>query len=283
MTRLAIETWNIRERVGDIEAFNMIKDAGFDAVDYSFYWPGSGHDMLKGDYVAYAKRLREHLDAIGLSCVQAQAPLEMRYGDPFDMACPHYRDIVHSLEFAAILGAKHIVVHAIDPVGACDPIDYNDRFYKSLEPYCQQFDIQIAIENLFVFAAGGTGCAELIGTAEKMKELLNRLSSPCFGLCVDVGHAAITGTQPQELIRALKDAKLIALHIQDTDMVHDLHLMPYMGKHNWPEVMAALKEIGYGGDFTFEVFNALKPVPTALLPDALRYAERVGRFVMTLG
>ena len=37
----------------------------------------------------------------------------------------------------------------------------------------------------------------------------------------------------------------------------DLHILPYLGKLNWAEICAALGEIDYQGDFTYEVNGQL--------------------------
>ncbi len=274
--RLSIEGW-IRNRVGDIAAFEMIKAAGFDAVDYSFYWPKAGMEMLDGDYAAYARTLRRHLDAIGLVCNQAHAPFDLRYGEPWEMSCPAYRNIVRSMEFAAILGAEQIVVHSLGVPRGVDVMAYNEAYYKSLEPYCAQYGIRIAIENLFEEDKKRRTHIGRIGTAALLREMLSRLDSPWFVLCVDVGHAALSGTEPEDMIRALDTHCLRALHIQDTDYLKDCHIPPYMGLLNWDEIASALREIRYQGDLTLEVFSYLLHMEDALLPDALHMAAKIGR------
>ena len=36
--KLSIETYAIREKVGDEQAIRLLKAAGFDGIDYSFYY-----------------------------------------------------------------------------------------------------------------------------------------------------------------------------------------------------------------------------------------------------
>lgn len=279
---LAVEGW-IRNRVGDEKALRMIKDAGFDAVDYSFYWPREGDNVLAGDYVQRAHALRQYLDAIGLACHQAHAPFEMKYGEPWDESSQHYADIVRSMEFAAILGADHIVVHSLRPDDGVDLLDCNTRYYQSFEPYCQKYQIKIAIENLFISDKKCRCFRDRIGRADSMKEILRRLSSPWYVLCVDVGHAAISGTEPEELIAALDAQCLRGLHIQDTNYLGDCHMAPYMGGLlDWDKITSALAHIQYRGDFTFEVFAYLKKMPETLLPDALSLVAKIGRYMISL-
>ena len=48
------------------------------------------------------------------------------------------------------------------------------------------------------------------------------------------------------------------MHIQDNYGKGDSHVMPMVGTTNWDQVMRALKDIGYQGDFTFEGSNTLR-------------------------
>lgn len=278
--KLAVETWALSTRVGDEKAFALIKSAGFDAVDYSFYWPNEGCCVLEGDYLSRARQLRACLDELGLVCDQAHAPFDLRYGDDWSESFPTYRNLVRSLEFAAILGARHIIVHSLAVPRGVDPLDYNVQFYKSLEPYCAQYGIQIAIENLFEYDAKRHCHFGRIHTAALMEEIVARLASPHFVLCVDVGHAALTGIEPEDLITALNPALLRALHIQDGDYLSDRHTLPYLGHFNWDAIAAALAKTGYSGDLTFEIFGYLRNIEPPLFEDALHFAARTGRHLI---
>ncbi len=279
--RLAVESWAVSARFGDEEAFRMIKSAGFDAVDYSFYWPKEGCCVLEGDYVARAHQLRACLDGLDLVCHQAHAPFTLEYGDAWDDSCDDYRKIVRSMEFAAILGVKQIIVHSISVPRGVDPMAHNVLFYKSLEPYCAQFDIRIAIENLFDHDAKRRCYVGRIGTAALMEEIIARLDSRHFVLCVDVGHAALTGVEPEDLIAQLNPALLQALHIQDGDYLSDRHTLPYLGQFNWDRIAESLARTGYDGDLTFEIFGFLRSIEAPLLPDALRFAAATGRHLIS--
>ena len=84
---------------------------------------------------------------------------------------------------------------------------------------------------------------------------------------------------PQDFIRGMDKSVLRLLHIQDTDYVADCHVLPYMQKQDWDEITSALGEIGYEGDFTFEVGNSFQRLPPELCLSALRYAHDIGRYL----
>ena len=85
-----------------------------------------------------------------------------------------------------------------------------------------------------------------------MNRLLDELDSDGFVMCLDIGHVAITGTEPEDYIRGMSNKRLKALHVHDTDYLGDTHTIPYLGKHNWNEICKALGEIGYDGAFTYK-------------------------------
>lgn len=274
----------MRERFDDETAVKMIKKAGFDSIDYSFYWISDKKlkERVFGEqYVDYAKYMREILDENNITCNQAHAPFDFTESDEFDMANENYRNLVRSMESAAILGAENIIIHSIT-VDDNKFDDYNYEFYKSLEKYCEEFNIHIAVENLF---KRDSLTGEIQGkheSPEKMNNFIKRLNSKWFVVCIDVGHSAITGTAPEYYIENMDNKTLRALHIQDNNGKYDDHLIPYMGTLKWNDIAKALSKIKYGGELTFEIFGYLNRMENELLQDTLNYAEKVGRHIIKM-
>ena len=71
-----------------------------------------------------------------------------------------------------------------------------------------------------------------------------------------------------------------AVHIHDNGHRADDHTLPYLGKLDWNAITSALGEIGYAGDFTFEVTNYLTPFDDALADQALAFQVTVGRHLI---
>ena len=71
---------------GDKEAIRMIKAAGFDAFDMSFFAMFGNKDYpMNGDnWRDYVRSLRETADACGIVCNQAHAPFASSTGDESD-------------------------------------------------------------------------------------------------------------------------------------------------------------------------------------------------------
>jgi sugar phosphate isomerase/epimerase len=95
----------------------------------------------------------------------------------------------------------------------------------------------------------------LIETADQYLEFASRLSSPYLGLNFDIGHAYCVRDDPPETIRRL--GKLIRhVHLEDiaATRVHH-HLIPGEGAIDFAATLSALKETGYDGWVTIELYT----------------------------
>lgn len=275
--RLSVEIYTLHKRYGDEKAIQMLKKAGFDSIDYSFYWLDESDEALGENYQEHARRVKQLLDKNEMTCNQAHAPFTLRYGDVFDSSNIEYVKLLRSIEAAAIMGAENIVVHSINvPVGV-DIFEYNYEFYKKLEPYCEKFGICIAIENLFRNDAKSNCKRGRLHTPEQLNQMIASLQSKWFVVCVDVGHAAVTGYEPDEYIRCFNNHTLRALHIHDNDYISDRHTLPYTGSFEWNKIMNALKDIKYSSDFTLEIVSYLAKIDDEFMHEALSFAAKVGR------
>ena len=261
------------------QALRMIRAAGFDCVDYSFH-NLQDPQMLSGPhYLDHARRVRALLDTLGLRCTQAHAPFDFRFGGKMSPEQPEWNAVVRSMEFARILGARHIVVHSVLTPAQVDLVKYNVCYFKSFEEYCARFDIRIAFENIFDYDRTHR-CMGRFETPALVREFLEQLDSTCFVACLDMGHAAISGVMPEDFIRGMTPEPRCMLHVQDTDYLDDRHQLPYMGLQNWDASCRALAEIGYSGDFTFEIPGYFRRMPAPLAAPALEMAASVGRYLI---
>jgi hypothetical protein len=46
-----------------------------------------------------------------------------------DLSHPEYKDIVRSMEYASIIGVKHIVVHSLKAPTGVSPVEINRKYY----------------------------------------------------------------------------------------------------------------------------------------------------------
>ncbi len=282
--RLSIETWVPQNAVGYESGLRMIADAGFDCCDFSYYGFNSlggsvspEEDLLGEDWKERAETLRRILDETGLRCNQAHAPFRFTRENVIGGGDPEWTKIVRSIRSAAILGAEQIIVHTVGNERDRDFEAFNLEFYRSFQPVCAESGIRIGVENLFFRDLKRRCFPGKLGTPEKLTAFLHQLDPRCFTACVDLGHAALTGQEPEEFLAGMSADDLGALHVHDNRYLDDDHLLPWNGDFRWDAIVSALAGIGYRGDLTLEVLGFLKRYDTEMLPAALRYAELMGR------
>ena len=77
-------------------------------------------------------------------------------------------------------------------------------------------------------------------------------------------------------------SRLKATHISDNVGVKYDHVLPFDGYTDWNAFMKLLKEIKYGGDFTYEIHQYTSQLPDAMVPAALRYSVEMGNYLLSL-
>ena len=110
--------------------------------------------------------------------------------------------------------------------------------------------------------------------------MIDEINSPWITACLDIGHTALVGVDPADAIRALGHDRLKALHVHDVDYLHDCHTLPFNRNLDWDAITAALAEIHYDGDFTFEADAFLEQFPRELRKDASVLMARTGRYLV---
>lgn len=271
--KLAIEFYDAWEAWGIDGGVKALKEAGFEAMDMSYYYAASAY-FLGEDYREKALAVKATLEKYGLGCTQAHGPIEMRYGMAQDDSEPAYVRLKRAIESAAIIGIDHIVVEGMEvpaPSASYLNLDYNCAYYRKLEPLAKEFGIVIAIENL----------KKAFTYPDAMNEVLRRLDSPWFAPLVDVGHSWVRADmQPGAYIRQL-ERPICGLHVHDTHGVRqgeDEHLLPWLCELDYGDMLAALREAGYQGDMTLELRGfLLRYAEHGLLLPALQFAAAVGR------
>ena len=280
--RLSTEFFCIAEKYGDYKGAEILKKAGYDCLDYTFL-PNSrapvGEMALGEDYVEYATKFRVYLDGLGLECNQAHAPNVK--GEIWDESNPSYAKVVRAMHSASIMGAEYIIVHPLRlapyderPVGV---VNYNEKFYKTFEPYCEKFGIKIGIENLFFFDNQRKCHRSLLGMPEELNDIAKRMDERYFGICLDIGHTVFAGYYPHDFIAELDKGIVKCLHVHDNHYSTDQHLLPHMGQFCWRKIVQALRKHGYNGDFTYEASNYFRRIPIELMPQALDFSVQVGK------
>ena len=276
-------------RLGDEEGLRKIAAAGFDAFDLSLFRMFTEADTYafnRDDYRDYARHLRAVADECGIVCNQSHAPFSTSTGDPAEDE-RRFGLIVRAMEIAALVGAEQIVVHPMQHLRYTEGDnarlleEMNMAFYRRLIPYCEQFGIKVAVENMWQpfalpFKEGDRIWHSTCSTPAEFCRYVDTLNSPWIVACLDIGHVSLVEEDMASFIRAL-GPRLACLHVHDTDCVSDLHTLPFFGKIDFDVVCRTLAEIGYKGDLTFEADNFFNATPLADIDRQLAVMHAVGR------
>ena len=245
---------NVMVRAFGLEkGIELLIDAGFPAIDLSL--DGDVSYIYADDWKETAEKLRDYAASRNVIFNQAHAP----YGFKFDKVPEMLPKLHRMMQFCGVAGVKQIVVHPICEVryrgNEKMVFDANVEYYKKLEPFALETGVKIAIENMYQGHpyAKGIYVDSILGDPHELARMYDVLDNDkAFTVCLDIGHAAITGHEPDDAIRILGHDRLGSLHVQDVDYIYDLHVAPGCGKLNWYAICKALADIRYKGEFTLE-------------------------------
>lgn len=277
--KLSTQTEALARAFGYERAVRIVKKSGFDCYDFSMFDMAREGDPLNGpDYMQTVLSVKRVAEEVGITCNQSHAPFPSHKVNDEAWNGKIIGWIVRALEITSVLGGKICIVH---PWNDWSPEENAELLYKPLLPYCKKYNVKIAVENMWNWPKGNPSAVPCACTLpENFVRHMELLDPEWFVACLDIGHAAMfpDKTSVAEMIVALGD-RLQALHVHDNDCLYDLHTIPYMGKIDWESFYAALKQIGYKGDFTFEADSFLYKYPDALKEKAEEFLCAVGRYM----
>lgn len=282
---LSTQSFYLSERKGEPTTIRILKQAGYDAIDFSMFGNlcKPDHPLSQAGYLDYARQLRQIADDVGIIFNQAHAPFPSFKSDDSAYNEKVFSDILRSLEISAVLGASIVVVH---PFYLPDPKEKKDRnldFFCRLQPYCASPGVKIALENMWIYDETKTKIVPAVcGTGESFAEYLDELDSRYFTACLDLGHCGLVGENAADMIRILGPRRLLSLHVHDNDFLHDTHTVPFLGQMDWQSITEVLADIHYAGDFTLEADNFLIGFPDAFLERAVRFMHDIGRHLIDM-
>ena len=156
--------------------------------------------------------------------------------------------IRQSIEAAENIGAKAVVFHTnYDPFFSWRSyidgwLDANEKYWSGI--LGEYPDMNIYFENMFD------------RSPDVMAELAERLCGyGNFGICLDYAHAALTPVPHEEWVKKL--GKYVRhMHINDNDLIGDLHWSVGKGKINWDKFYRLYDEYLEGASILIETSSA---------------------------
>lgn len=263
-----------------LEHAEFLARLGYEALDVDLsatIFDGSRHDpMLDGDnWQTLVKAARAECDALGIKPQTCHLPFTYRYSEPkaenYDYC---HKMTCRSLQACELLGIRWAVMH-IDKYNAD-----SETFIRETVTYAKKLLADSGVTKTGIAIENSTSMKSIEETIRIHDLLKEEGWDVCY--CLDTGHAHLNRKYENNIPQVVRQlgSRLKMLHLHDNCQNRDLHAVPFAGTIPWEEIMVALKEIGYAGDFNLEI--DFERVPQALLESYLRYTKEVARYLMSI-
>jgi len=270
-------------------SFAAIKRAGFERIDLNLWAYCAPDGAFAGD--AWQQKVEELIAA----SEKYDLPVHQTHGNVMggtdwdDPAYP-YRELhtltnLRCIAATKAVGGKWMVLHPFNLAHAplYDSKSSREACIAYLAPFIEEAKRQgvgIAVENMVDF--GRRRRRYCGGDIFELIDLIDTINDPDVRICLDTGHANVSGLDVAAAVRAIGSERLVATHINDNHKRKDAdsHLLPHFGDVDWTATVRALKEIGYEGDFAYEIGS--QRVPLGAREEWLAFVAGVARRLMAI-
>jgi len=235
-------------------AIEAIAGEGYAGVEVMADVPHAYPPEMPADRIA---RVRELIAGRGMGVSNVNAFTLFAIGDTYhpswiensldDVA----KRVIHTqnaIRMTAALGGKTISLQPGGPLGSVPREVALERYEAGLReclPLAEEHGITLMVE---------PEPGLLIQHSWECVEFLKRVGHPNLKMNADLGHFFCVEEDPATVLREC--AEVIAhVHLEDIkeNRVHQHHI-PGTGAMDWPGIFGALREIGYGGWLTVELY-----------------------------
>jgi sugar phosphate isomerase/epimerase len=230
-----------------------IRDAGFGLLEVCCLPPHLDyHDTAAVE--AAARRLA----ALNLEVYSVHAP----FAEPIDITAldPDARrhasdEIERAAEAAARLGARYFVLHpgpersGLPRGERLDRMDNAAAVLNGIAARCRAFGVGLVLENMLPHLFSGH--------VRELLWLLGALETVDVGVCLDTGHAFLSGDL--HTVAHKLSGHLWMIHASDNHGRFDDHLPPGDGQVPWQALLRQLGGTGFHGSFVLEIAGGEDP------------------------
>lgn len=257
-----INQWCFPEGTSLESVFEHSSKAGFDAVELNLYTPGNVGLTLETT-AAEAQQVRKLADSYGIRLRSLSTGLMWSHSLSSEEASVREqgRNIVtKQLELASELEIDTVlVVPAFVKKEGSNGYDVaysrSQEELSKLAPLAERYQVHIGVENVW---------NKFLLSPLEMARYIDELGSDYIGAYFDVGNVLNFG-YPEQWIRIL-GSRIRKVHVKDfkTSVGNAGGFVPLLaGDVDWPQVRAALNEIGYKDTLTAELsWYAANPLQT---------------------
>lgn len=170
--------------------------------------------------------------------------------------------IADAMRYLGEVGGRTAIVHptghptpeeepyALENRGAV--MERSHRSVTELVAVAEETGVRMALENL---GSRTRNPYRPLSSMAELRAFIAGFPHEHVGLCLDTGHACVSGLDPAEQARIASE-RLYALHLQDVDGLEDCHWVPGRGVIDWSAVGEALAAIGFDGAWTMEAMTS---------------------------
>ena len=166
--KISASTFSVLDspNIGDEAGLILMAEAGFQALDFGFFYLEKDPRFLMSDeeHTAYYKRLRAIADDHGIEVHQAHSPVPpYLYTGDEDPDSLYMQLQIRAMKAASLLGAKYIVIHPVIP-----PACRYDHYHEEARdlPVAGEYDVIVAGSGpagvSAAVMAGRAGCSVLL-------------------------------------------------------------------------------------------------------------------------
>ncbi|WP_313512811.1 sugar phosphate isomerase/epimerase family protein [Sphingobacterium sp.] len=237
--------WMIKEDLSLLDKFKLVKDLGFDGIEFN-----SPLDIP----------LKDLLEARDKTGIEIPSTVNKdHWGKPISDPDPAVRQftidsMVKSLEQTKELGGDTVL---LVPGVVSDAVSYKTAYGNALDsirkmiPHAEKTGVKIALENVW---------NNFILSPIEAKDFLDKINHPLVGWYFDLGNILRYGW-PDHWLEVLGD-KVFKLHVKEYSkkimneegLGKGFNVELTQGDVNWSQVMKTIKDINYKGQYmTLEV------------------------------
>ncbi len=249
----AINAWTFPAELAPEQQLAAAAAAGFDGIELTVATDGPLCFDSSLDACAALARQAKDLDLQIVSLATAEF-WKVNYASPEESARRRAVDLTlamldraAALEVEAILVVPAVVGMPDEPqprVSYADALQRTFDTLRNLRHEAESRGVTIAVENVW---------NRFLLSPFEAADLLDRINSPYVGWYFDTGNVMAFG-YPADWISTLT-WRIKRVHVKDYDLSRPgaAGFCPLgEGSVNWPQVVAALRQVGYDGPLTFE-------------------------------
>ena len=305
MLQIGMQSRNIVTDNNPLEGFQLLKEAGFDCVDFSLNAYLDNKKVYKGEINDFFDKSVEELETFFAPHKEAAAQAGIRIHQmhmPYPLHVPNggaeMNDYLwhvvapKSLHVCKFFGCKYIVVHGFKLARflGSEELEWaeTEKFLRFLAPMAKEMAITLCVENLYNSLGNHMvegPCCDVEKVVRRIDALNEEFGAEVLGFCFDVGHANLVGIDIYDFLTRLGH-RLKVLHVHDNDGISDLHQIPFTftktrenkTSTDWDGFMCALREIKFDGVINFEASPVVSAFPDEMKKDALEFLAKIGKY-----